>query len=331
MADLSRTPIKGISAFTKLFPARKTQKIISNLLISKMLAMIILLVLVSCAGYRGGGKPVSGVYHRVKKGDTLQRIAQAYKVNVTVLAEANYLNQGAAIEAGQVLFIPDARQVAADVSSDRSLAGDRTYGKEPAEQRRTESIKKDKSDQPRTREANSAERTTKELPPGGREISRVPDQDLLTPSAPERKKLPPRATPPSGVNEKKEDRSSAKIFIWPVAGKVVSRFGVQANGMYFNGIKIAAPEGTPVVAAAAGTVIFSASLKDYGETVIIKHEGDYATVYSYLGQRLVKQADRLQRGDPLAVVSKPESRGNALLYFEVRHKNQARNPLLFLP
>ena len=299
---------------------------------SKLLAIIMLLVFVSCAGYRGGGKPVSGVYHRVKKGETLSRIAQAYKINVAVIAEANHLNQGADMEAGQVLFIPDAGQVIPDISSDRAMAGDRTYRKETALRRKSEPIEKNKADQPGSKEANSAGQANKEIPPGGGEITRpVPDYDLQAPSAPERKSLPRRTTPPADFKDKKEDGSKAKLFIWPVAGKVVSRFGVQANGMYFNGIKIAAPEGTPVVAAAAGTVIFSASLKDYGETVILKHEGDYATVYSYLGQRSVKQADRLQRGDLLAVVPKAESKGNALIYFEVRHKNQARNPLGFLP
>jgi lipoprotein NlpD len=121
------------------------------------------------------------------------------------------------------------------------------------------------------------------------------------------------------------------LFLWPVVGKVVSRYGIQPNGMFFNGIKIAAPDGTPVIAVADGIVIFSSSLKDYGETIILKHDNDYSSVYTQLGQRLVKREDRLKKGDRIATLAKSEIRGEALLNFEIRFKNRARNPLFFLP
>ena len=55
-----------------------------------------------------------------------------------------------------------------------------------------------------------------------------------------------------------------KRFIWPVKGKVVSQFGIQPNRMYYNGIRIAAGEGTAVQAAADGLVIFSARSRIMG-------------------------------------------------------------------
>ncbi|MDP2269068.1 MAG: M23 family metallopeptidase [Deltaproteobacteria bacterium] len=101
--------------------------------------------------------------------------------------------------------------------------------------------------------------------------------------------------------------------------------------MFFNGIKIAAAAGAPVVAAADGAVIFSAPLKDYGETVILKHDNDYATVYTQLGERLVKRDERLKKGDKIATLGRSAMKGEALLNFEIRYKNTARNPLFFLP
>jgi septal ring factor EnvC (AmiA/AmiB activator) len=120
-------------------------------------------------------------------------------------------------------------------------------------------------------------------------------------------------------------------FIWPVKGKIQSKFGVQPNGMYYNGIKISAKEGTPVLAAAGGTVIFCASLKDYGETIIIKHEEDYATVYSNLGSRAVNVDDLIKKGNRIALLGKSDRRREAFINFEIRYKNKARNPLFFLP
>ena len=104
-------------------------------------------------------------------------------------------------------------------------------------------------------------------------------------------------------------------FIWPVKGKVISRFGIQPNRMYFNGIRIAAGEETAVQAAADGMVIFSAPLKDYGETIIIKHEDQYATVYSHLGTRTVRGDTRVKKGDRIAFLGKAGEQGGTLSPF----------------
>ena len=77
--------------------------------------------------------------------------------------------------------------------------------------------------------------------------------------------------------------------------------------MYYNGIRIAAAEGTAVQAAADGLVIFSAHLKDYGETIIIQHEDQYATVYTHLGIRTVRGETRVKKGDRIAFLGKAES------------------------
>jgi len=70
-------------------------------------------------------------------------------------------------------------------------------------------------------------------------------------------------------------------LIWPVHGKLSSRFG-RRNGRGHEGIDIPAKSGTPIVAAAAGRVIHSGrGLGDYGRVIILKHEGYYSTVYAH--------------------------------------------------
>ena len=138
-------------------------------------------------------------------------------------------------------------------------------------------------------------------------------------------------SPPSKV-EAETLQFDRKRFVWPVQGKVVSRFGIQPNGMYYNGVTIAGGEDMPVVAAAWGTVIFSGPLKDYGETIIIKHEDRYATVYTRLGQRKVKLDDRVKQAERIGYLGKGEEKGGGPRFnFEIRYHNKARNPLFFLP
>ena len=110
------------------------------------------------------------------------------------------------------------------------------------------------------------------------------------------------------VEKAEEIQFDKDRFIWPVKGKVISRFGIQPNKMNFNGIRIAATEEAAVQAAAGGTVIFSAPLKEYGETIIIKHEDNYATVYTHLGTRTVRGDVRVKKGDRIAFLGKAGDR-----------------------
>ena len=98
------------------------------------------------------------------------------------------------------------------------------------------------------------------------------------------------------------------------------------------GIRIAAKEGAPVQAAAAGTIIYASYVKGYGETVIVKHDENYTTVYAYLKGSVAKKDDRVRKGEKIASVGPPEEPGGEPhLYFEIREKNKARNPQFFLP
>jgi len=155
-------------------------------------------------------------------------------------------------------------------------------------------------------------------------------QPAASPGARIEQERPVKST--SSDSETESLQFDRKRFIWPLKGKVVSRFGIQPNGMYYNGITLAAGEGSPVAAAAGGTVIYSGPLKDYGETIIIKHEDHYATVYTRLGTRKAKIDDRVKQSDLIGQLGKAEEKGGMPhLNFEIRYQNKARNPMLFLP
>ena len=96
-------------------------------------------------------------------------------------------------------------------------------------------------------------------------------------------------TASSGVHRYAGERASRQ-FLWPVQqGVVSSGFGIR-NGAMHSGVDIAAPVGTPVLAADSGVVIFSGTLHGYGNTVIIRHDDGYATVYGHNERNLVAKA-----------------------------------------
>ena len=323
--------------FFRLFP----RCILDRKLVSLLLIGVTLL---SCSGYPVRSDRSRGVYHLVKSGETLSAIARAYHVKLQDLAEINNISKPEQIEADSVIFIPDASQIVDDVmTAARSQvppvelpvfdppATETKTQTAPAAPRKELTKKETVSEPAKRRGKAPVDVTTKDRAT----LPRTTDRDGSAPgvsSKTDGAETVDRAAKKKENGEKADEIQFDKDrFIWPVKGRVISRFGIQTNKMNFNGIRIAAPEEAAVQAAAAGTVIFSAPLKDYGETIIIKHDDNYATVYTQLGTRTVRGEARVKKGDRIAFLGKTGERGEAYLYFEIRHKNKARNPLFFLP
>ncbi len=120
------------------------------------------------------------------------------------------------------------------------------------------------------------------------------------------------------------DKGEEHKLLWPVKGvhKVVSGFGPRGNSFH-DGIDIAAPRGTKVLAAHGGDVVYASSgLKGYGRLVIIKSSSGLSTVYAHNSRLRVRKGDKVKRGQVIAEVgSTGKSTGNHL-HFEIRIKNK---------
>jgi lipoprotein NlpD len=125
-------------------------------------------------------------------------------------------------------------------------------------------------------------------------------------------------------------RSGRAELAWPLRGVLYGRFGVR-SGQRHDGIDIAAPEGTPVRAAADGTVIYAGEQAGYGALVIVKHEDGLVTLYAHNSAVLVKDGARVRKGDPVARVGQTGRTTGPHLHFEVRDGTRPKNPLLYLP
>lgn len=131
----------------------------------------------------------------------------------------------------------------------------------------------------------------------------------------------------SGVS-KKPWRGS---FVRPVVGTVVSGFGYRVHPIFkivrfHTGIDIAASYGTPIRAAANGTIAFSGWRRAYGLTVIIDHGDGLATLYAHCSSVYVSKGERVEAGQVIASVGSTGLSTGPHLHFEVRRYGTPVNP-----
>ncbi len=125
---------------------------------------------------------------------------------------------------------------------------------------------------------------------------------------------------------------SAKGYIWPAQGNLTSGFGMRFNRPH-NGVDIAAPIGTPIVAAASGVVVFAGwSNQGLGHQVTLRHSDGNLTVYGHNQRLLVTSGQTVERGQQIAEMGSTGYSTGPHLHFEIhRQGSKAVNPIAFLP
>jgi LysM repeat protein len=240
--------------------------------------------------------------HTVRQGDSLWRISRQYGVDIRSLMKANGLTETSILQVGMRLVIPKETGRTA-VASSSSATSWGTYTVKEGDtlwniSRRFGIPLKE------LLQANGL-RETSVLQIG--QVLRVPSRGGV-PSAPQR---------------------AQQGFIWPVNGRISSRFGPRGRGFHY-GVDIIAPVGTVVRAAESGVVSYSGWMSGYGRVVIITHASGLQTVYAHNSVNLVREGQRVNKGDPIARVG---STGNATcphLHFEMRRNGRPVDPLEFL-
>lgn len=124
----------------------------------------------------------------------------------------------------------------------------------------------------------------------------------------------------------------APRFIWPLRGPLMTDLCAGGSERRFRGIDIAAPEGTPVAAAADGVVAYAGDeLKDIGNIVLVLHDGGWVTAYAYASSLLVQRGDVVTQGGSIALSGRSLTAGTPLLHFEIRKHSSPVDPLRLLP
>jgi len=119
---------------------------------------------------------------------------------------------------------------------------------------------------------------------------------------------------------------------WPLAGRVSNAFGQsRADGrLTWHGMLIEAEEGTTVKSVFRGRVVFANWLRGFGLLTIIDHGGGYMTLYGHADVLLKTVGDWAESGETIARAGKSGGQKTSGLYFEVRQKGVARDPIGWL-
>ena len=114
-------------------------------------------------------------------------------------------------------------------------------------------------------------------------------------------------------------------WVAPTSGSLITRFN-SAN----KGVDIGGKMGQPVVAAAAGKVVYSGSgLRGYGNLVIVQHNQTYLSAYAHNKKILVKEGQTVKRGQQIAEMGNSDA-DRVKLHFEIRKQGQPVDPTQFV-
>ncbi len=143
----------------------------------------------------------------------------------------------------------------------------------------------------------------------------------------------PTAKPsaPKWFAQKAEKVNVTEGFIWPIRGKIVSTYGEKQNGIYNDGINIAAPLGKEVKAAADGEVVYAGNeLEGYGNMLILRHNNGWMSAYAHTHKMHVGLGTKVNQGQLIAEIGNSGDVQSPQLHFGLRKDKQAVNPMDFL-
>ena len=234
---------------------------------------------------------VSGIYHTVRRGESLWRIGNAYGVEVEQIAVLNGINNPDHLQVGVRLFIPGARNL-----------------------RRTRKSVNPRPPQRRPRWAAPLRRKASIKP------SRKPSSARAKHPAPRR---PVKRRTVAG----KAPRFSWPLR-GRVVRRFGTRGGKKADGILIAAreraqVRAAAPGRVIYSDFGPGNLGRLIILRHHG--------GEYHSIYAHVSKNLVRKGQSVSRGTPIALAGRAAGSRSARLHFEIRHRTRPQNPLSYLP
>ncbi|MCK8134839.1 murein hydrolase activator EnvC [Pseudoalteromonas sp. 2CM28B] len=115
---------------------------------------------------------------------------------------------------------------------------------------------------------------------------------------------------------------------WPSKGKLTHKFGQRKHGgINWKGVLISAAEGTSINSIHNGQVVFADWLKGYGWVIVVDHGEGFMSLYGHAQTLLKDVGDMVREGESVALVGQSGGQADSGLYFEIRHKGRAVNPI----
>ncbi|WP_247883712.1 M23 family metallopeptidase [Azospirillum sp. B21] len=300
----------------------------------------------------------------VQKGDSLYSISRMHNVDVSELTRLNNLSPPYAVQAGQPLRLPGANDGSGTMVASGSAVPLTPQGAPSGTPAGRGSVQTSELPQPGAASSSGGISATP-LPPPSKpagnaepapaQIAQAPAGDttyqpgqaptMLRPPGAKPSPTPipaPSAAPaPAPQQEvaaapppKPEPKAEAAPlprgggrFLWPVKGKLISGFGPKPDGLHNDGLNIAAPKGTAVVAADNGVVAYAGNeLRGFGNLLLLKHSDGWITAYAHLDKIEVERGATVKRGQVIARVGQTGGVSSPQLHFELRKGSQAVDP-----
>ncbi len=275
----------------------------------------------------------------VAGGDTLYALARRYGVPVRAIIDANNLQPPYRLVAGASLALPQVRSHRVEPGD--TLAGvARQYGVDASTLASTNHLAP-----PFIVKTGTTLLLPAPVEPGRTVVATMPPPARAAAPPPPPAAAPVSAAPPPAPAKPPEPAPAmaeavppvvpaapGKGFLWPVHGRLAGTFGAGPQGTHNDGINIAAPEGTPVLAADAGEVAYAGNeLRGYGNLILLKHDNGFITAYAHNETLLVKRGERVARGQPIARVGATGAVSEPQLHFEIRRGTRVLDPDDYLP
>jgi murein DD-endopeptidase MepM/ murein hydrolase activator NlpD len=231
--------------------------------------------------------------HVVQTGETIYSIATGYGISPNALMQANGMAQAEFLRVGQTLAIPGATRAPATTSAPTTVA--------------------------------AAPIPAPVATPAPTPVAATPAPAPAATPAPQTAATTTTAPAAGAVS------ANGTTFRWPLQGRVISDFGPKPGGERNDGINLAAPEGTDIRAAEAGTVIYAGNeIPGYGNLILIRHADNFVTAYAHTSAMLVTTDQTVSRGQVIGRVGQTGSVTSPQLHFELRRGSTPINPMDYL-
>lgn len=261
---------------------------------------------------------------RVRKNDTVFKVARRYHISIRGIIEKNNLKAPYTLIPGEIIHLPPPQSHIVD-KKDTIATLARLYETDPQSIIRDNNLKAPytlkKGQVLKIADAFAKTKIHRGSPPP------APSKRLVLRSpAPKKRKAVIRTSysPPP--------LTGLKSFILPVKGVLLSKYGAQPNGKRNDGINIKAPLGTPIRAVENGIVVYTGNeLKGFGNLILIKHQNGWTSAYAHTQKMYVKRGDRVKKGKVIALLGKTGHITIPQLHFELRKHTKPVNPGLYLP
>jgi murein DD-endopeptidase MepM/ murein hydrolase activator NlpD len=264
--------------------------------------------------------------HQVKAGETLSSISRAYGVSKKQLMRVNNLDNPNLIKINQTLTIPITTANLPLKPTLISSSQKENINPNFAAQQQNKTIVKE----------NFKSDPYNYSPSQPQVVSAIPiDVEYYNPmNQPSQEKMVSPDLPPLYPPDQylPDSNSTFNGYIWPAKGVLTSGYGWRWGRMH-KGIDIAAPIGTPIVAASDGEVISAGwNSGGYGNLVKLKHFDGSITLYAHNSKIMVRRGQKVAQGQQIAAMGSTGYSTGPHLHFEIHPRaGKPANPIAFLP